>query len=317
MRIKNLQVPNSRLTEGSWHDFKILKKVSLNSNEESFFIMQDPLGYKVMMPAGYYQRYGFKTGQLIRCRVDRINCNGRMFLEPQHPFYNEGESYEFAIKGKGKQQNLTGETESFLYVEDLLGYEWKVRCISSTSNYENQGRIKCRLERIKKGKLFLRMDNDNHPYKELKSGAYYPFTIISETINPADNLRYFILEDEKLRKHILKKKHYGHYGLKPGQEINCKVQGLNEDGFLLLEPENPWYKEGEQYFFNTIEIHKLHFSDGTVQDVLLLDDPNGEPIKVFIDSNKIPFFQQKSEVSAQVKNMRKSRPELIITEAGA
>lgn len=314
MRIKNLQVPNSRLTEGSWHDFKILKKVSFNSDEESFFIMQDPLGYKVMMPADFYQQYGFEPGQMIRCRVDKINCNGRMFLEPQHPFYKEGKSYDFTLKGAGNRQNLTGETESFFYVEDVLGYEWKVRSFSSNDDYENKVIIKCHLERIKKGKLFLRKNDENHPYKDLKKGEFYPFIILSETISPEDNSRYLILEDEKQRKHLLKKKHFGHYGLKPKQVIQCKILGFNEDGFLLLEPENPWYKEGEQYFFTTIEIHKLHFSDGTIQDVLLLDDPHGEPIKVFIDPNQLSFLEKQTKIKAELLNIRKSRLEVKITE---
>jgi hypothetical protein len=317
MRIKNLQVPNSRLTEGSWHDFKILKEVFFNSNEESFFIMQDPLGYKVMMPADFYQQYGFKPGQMIRCRVDKINCNGRMFLEPQHPFYKEGNSYNFTLKGAGNWQNLTGETESFFYVEDVLGYKWKVRSFSSNDDYENKGIIKCHLERIKKGKLFLRKNDDNHPYKDLKKAEYYPFTIIGETINTEDNSRYLILEDEKKRKHVLKKKYFSHYRLKPKQIINCKINGFNEDGFLLLEPENPWYKEGEQYTFNTIEINKLHFSDGTVQNVLLLDDPHGEPIKVFINPNLLPVLENQSVVKTKLLNVRKSRLEVLITEPQA
>ncbi len=315
MRIKNLRVPNSRLTEGSWHNFKILKSVSLDNDDESWFIMLDPLGYKVMMPAAFYERYGFESGQVVRCRVDRINCNGRMFLEPQHPNYIEGKSYEFTLKGNGSRQNITGDKENYMVVEDLLGYQWKVRTLASNDYNTQNEKIWCRIERIKKGRLFLRIDNGVQPYDDLKKGKYYPFTIINETINPDDNSRYLILQDEKNRKHLLKKKHFGHYGLKPCQEINCKLTGLNEDGFLMLEPENPWYKEGNTYFFDIIEIHKLHFTDGYVQEVLLLDDPHGEPIKVFVDRDQLPYLTEQKKIKVKLISVRKSRLEVQILPA--
>ncbi len=309
MRIRNLTVSNSRLTEGSYHIFQILKIISLGT-DDTYFVMQDPLGYKVLMPAGYYTKYGFEAGRKIECRVDRINCNGRMFIEPMHPIYKEGEVYEFAIVGSGTRKNITGDDEHYIMVRDALQLEWMVRIFSDKQVHPAAQTIKCRLDRIKKGKLFLSPESDNPNVEGLETGKTYPFLIKEEKINPVDGLRYFILEDEVGRKHLLKKKYYIHYGLKPGQQVKCRVDKFTSEGFFFLEPQNPWYKTGEVYDFKTLEIHKLNFSDGTVEDVLVLDDPHGDDIKLFI--NNVESVKDKKQVTCRVTNIRKSRLELAI-----
>ncbi len=99
MAVKKINIPNARLTEGQWYTFRILKVVSLGE-DEGWFVMQDPNGYKILLPKGFYEDYGFAPGQSVSCRVDKINCNGRMFLEPGHPHYKEGEVYDLSWKAK-------------------------------------------------------------------------------------------------------------------------------------------------------------------------------------------------------------------------
>ncbi len=311
MRIRNLTVSNSRLAEGSYHFFHILKSIELGEND-SWFVMQDPLGYKVLMPAGFYEKYGFQPGQKVKCRVDRINCSGRMFLEPMHPHYTEGEVYSFQPAGEGKQKSITGDEEFFFRVKDLLGYEWKVRVNSREQIPDMQQQVRCRLNRIKKGKLHLSLENDVSQTGTLETGKSYDFLISDEKINPDDGLKYFILTAPDRSRHVLKKKYYLHYGLKKGQQIRCRVDKFTGEGYYFLEPENPWYKEGKTYAFKPLEIHKLNFSDGTIEDVLVLDDPHGEPIKQFIDSGEVEKLQNRDIVNCRVLRIRKSRIELEV-----
>ncbi|MFW5687803.1 MAG: hypothetical protein ACOCXV_02640 [Bacteroidota bacterium] len=312
MRIRNLTVSNARLTEGSYHTFTILKTVSFGA-DDSFFVMQDPNGYKVLMPACFYEKYGFAAGQKIFCRVDRINCNGRMFLEPMHPHYKEGETYTFEQLETGTQQSITGEMEYFVKVRDVLGYKWRVRVFSEKYINPEAKFLQCRLERIKKGKLFLSLHNDKPVMGGLHTGNIYPFTILEDKVNPRDNLAYWILEDHNGRKHLLRKKYYLHYSLKPGKEIRCRVEKFTSEGYFFLEPENPWYKEGQEYEFNISEIQRLHFSDGKMEDVLVLADPHGEDIKVFIPPAMVNELQGKQKVRCRIKRIRKSRIEPEIT----
>lgn len=316
MRIRDLKVSNSLLTQGSYHTFHILKTMSLG-DEENFYVMRDPLGYKVLMPAHFYTHYGFKTGQDVICRVDKINCNGRMFLEPRHPFYREGEVYDFGVVSRGIQQAITGENERFMLVRDALEQQWKVRYFSEKSEDVHSTKVKCRIERIKKGKLYLHLLSDKDAMPLPQTGSVIDCTIVDEKTHPENHQRCFILEDTSGKKHVLKKKYYLHYRLKTVQHIRCMVHNFTEDSYAFLEPENPWYKIGEEYIFKPLEIQRLHFSNGSLQYVLVLDDPHNEPVKVFVDRTWIDSLQGCQNVKCRIRDIRKSRLDLEIIEVQA
>ena len=311
MPFRSVNIPNSRLTEGQTYPFRILKSVSLGP-EDNWFVMQDPLGYKILMPKGFYEDYGFEAGQVIRCRVDKINCNGRMFLEPHHPFYAEGNVYHFEVVGKAKQQNILGEDEWLFRVKDRIGKLWDVRTWSRKLWESDPKVLPCLLERIKKGKLFLRIEGDHLSKPLLKTGKKYPFTIVDEKINPRDGFSYFILLDEQVHKHLLKKKYYTHYRLKKGMRIQCRVDKFTSEGFFFLEPEHPCYQEGKRYNFKVHRLEELVFSDGFRQKVLVLLDCFDEEVKVHVEDQQAEMLGERESVSCHVDRIRKSRLELKI-----
>jgi hypothetical protein len=307
MQIKEIIIPNSRLTEGSYHTFKLLKHQQF-SEQESLFILQDSLGYKVMLPAGYYIDYGFTEGQDMLCRVDRINCSGRMFLEPVHPVYREGEWYDFYVEGAGSRQAITGLNEYYVRVKDIHNREWDIR-LQHPFNTSLET-LTCRLERIKKGRFYLTAPLDSA--SSLVEGDEGVFLILGETIHPDDNMRYFIVEDQQGYRHIIPKRYYLHYRLKKDQQVLCRVGKMSPLGYHFLEPQNPWYKREEIYELELLELHRLRFSDGALQDVAVVDDPYNEPVKVFIDDNKTNSIINAHKVRCKVTGFRKSRPEFII-----
>lgn len=311
LRIRKVSVSNSRLQEGSYHSFTILKSMSLGDND-TYFVLRDPLGYKVLLPAHFYLHYGFEQGQEIECRVDRINCDGKMFIEPVHPFYKEGEVYKFSVLGAGSRSGITGEQEFFIKIADVFGQEWDVKVFSEKYLKSLKNTIKCRLERIKKGKLFLSIACSKPSGPGLEVGKTYTFEITDETISPSDRMRYFIVNDESGNKHILNKKYYAHYGLKVGQTIRCRVEKFTSDGFFFLEPENPWYRVGETYSFSVIEMQKLIFSDGSLQYVVLLDDLHGDPVKTFISPTQAEDIGKLTTLNCRLVRLRKSRLELEV-----
>ncbi len=307
IRVRKLKVANSRLTEGSYHHFRVIKTIEL-TERESYFVLRDPLGFKVLMPAWYYTRYGIKKEDDIRCRVDKINCNGRMFLEPVHPHYKEGEIYDFDVVDHGQQENVTGTTENYIVVRDVLDNEWKVRVQSN--RLKANSRVRCLLQRIKKGRLWLNVLDDEPDGYALEQGVSYFFTIIDEKINHEDKIRYFIVEDTSGKRHVINKKYYPHYRLRLGQQVRCRVDGITPDGFYFLEPENPWYKQGKHYNFRILELNELHYSDGTIEHVLVVEDPYGEDIKTFIDSTQAEWLKKRKTVNCLVRRIYKSRLEL-------
>jgi len=308
MQIKDLKVPNSRLVEGSYHNFEILKTVELVA-DEPYFILKDPFGYKLMMPAAFYLRYGFKNGDIITCRIDRVNCNGRMFIEPMHPVYQEEEIYNFNIVNRFSRSGLTGKPEFCFRVEDVLGYRWDVVVGKKKFNQYKDRTLDCRLERVKKGILFLHpVIGEPHLY-ELQKGSEYNLKVAGEIAVPETKNHFWVLEHPNSELYPLNKKHYSHYGIKSGTLLKCRVTGFTLDGYYNLEPENPWYKLGQVYEFNTLEINRLTYLNGTVEHVLVLDDPFNEPFKMFIEEDVVNRVKSEKRVKCVVQNIRKSRLE--------
>ena len=70
--------------------------------------------------------YHLKTGQTINCRIDKINCTGKIFIEPEHPYYKLGEIYEFPLVRIEKKNNLADSNEIFVVFTDVFNNEIKM-----------------------------------------------------------------------------------------------------------------------------------------------------------------------------------------------
>jgi hypothetical protein len=312
MAIRSIPIPNSRLTEGDTHPFAILKVISLGEGED-WFVLQDPLGYKILMPQWYYRDYGFEPGQTISCRIDKINCNGRMFLEPRHPHYEEGQAYSFEVTGSGHRINILDQDEYYLQVSDVFGNHWEVLTTHAGQVDLPPPQIRCLVKRIKKGRLFLLMEGQEAAGGGLATGRSYRFSVIDERINPEDGHSYYILEDPTGGRHLLRKKYYVHYGLGKGQEVVCRVGRLGTEGLYALEPDHPCYRTGEVAAFDVARLEELVFSDGYRQPVLVLKDCFGEEVKVHLSQDDAVRMARKQSVRGLVKDIRKSRLELDVT----
>lgn len=312
MSFKEIPIPNSRLTEGATYPFRILKSVSLGPDDE-WYVLEDPLGFKILMPKGYYRDYGFVAGQTIRCRVDKINCNGRMFLEPMHPQYAEGQVYPFDVNGSGHRINILDQEEFYLQVSDVYGNNWEVMTNRPELVDLPPDRLNCLVKRIKKGRLFLEIQGEERPAGGLTPGRTYGFAIVDERVGPDDGHSYYILKDSKGNRHLLRKKYYLHYGYRKGMRIRCKVERLGTEGHYFLEPEHPCYRPGKSYSFPVDRFEELVFSDGFRQKVMILSDCLGEDVKVHLDEPAIGPPGKQKTITARVKHIRKSRLELDVT----
>ncbi len=309
MRIRNLKVPNSRLVEGSYHTFEILKIIEPEPGNPQF-VLKDPLGYKVLMHAIFYKNYGFSNGNKIVCRVDRVNCNGLMFLEPMHPIYKEGEVYFFEIIGKKTVTGFSGKSGFAFVVADALGNQWDIMVKPSFLDSFTIGDvIRCYLERIKKGKFFLRPVLPDNLAGGLTIGEYQHFVIQGEYFEKSNKNHYWVLLGQDGEHYPVNKKYYTHYGLKTGQNILCRATGFTLDGYYFLEPENPWYQIGLEYEFKALEINRLEYLNGTQEYVLVLDDPFNEPFKMFIDQEDVERVRNQKMVRCLLQNIKKSRLE--------
>ena len=85
-----------KIEEGIDLDFKVINLVMLQDGR-NYYILEDPNEMKHFIDAETYANYGIEIGQMIQCRVAKINCTGRIYLEPVHPIYQEGQTYYFEV----------------------------------------------------------------------------------------------------------------------------------------------------------------------------------------------------------------------------
>lgn len=142
------------LEAGRQYDLKIHKMLHLADNQ-SYYVGIDKNGLKHLVPEHYYKHYDIKPGDIVKCRLDRINCLGRFFFEPEHPFYKRGEIYHFALKSLSKRNSENLVTAK---VADKSGREWETLPFEPEGSLqENLKTVLCRVLALKKARLYLQV----------------------------------------------------------------------------------------------------------------------------------------------------------------
>ncbi|MBW6492464.1 MAG: hypothetical protein K0B15_14870 [Lentimicrobium sp.] len=297
--IRSISYNNARFSEGSVVEFTVLKKVELSENE-AYYVLLDPKGYKILLPAEAYSHYGFKQATRIKCRVDKVNCSGQVFIEPLHPYYEEGKIYMFEIKG---HKAITEEGKVIHYIlelSDALGMSCNVKIEpTSPEEYLKAGKIRCLVSRIKKARLYLRPESELN--SSLLPGTYYPF-LIKELKD-----EFYTMIDSEGNFYRLEAQWYKNYNLRKGKKINCRFVHYAEDGTLNFEPENPIYKEGQTYEFAVRYFQKIEYADATFDLTAIADDIFGEEAHIKIPAELTPLLSKKNTLTARVDRIRKSR----------
>lgn len=134
------------LLEGEEHPFEISNCIQLQDNE-LYYVLCDVNHLKHFMPAKPYENYNLKIGTVITCRIDKINCTGRIHLEPRHPVYERAKEYLFKLKNDTHSCD-----DSFILVKDLYGNEIKIAYPDPQNLIrEKHSHIKCKVIAVKKG----------------------------------------------------------------------------------------------------------------------------------------------------------------------
>jgi hypothetical protein len=239
------------LEEGSWYGFDVRKEIQLPDDSLAWILVDDH-DVKYMLPAIYYKDYGIQPGDHIQCRVDKINCTGKIYLEPAHPYYRQGRTYTFDVVSKSTQPDRYDDMRVFWHVRDIFGKEMHIpapedyRCVNLPKI------VHCKVLRIKKGELHLTHVHNIKTINTLSVGQTYEFEVF-ETEHEFEGEKWIILNGLDGQKHTLKHKHFKDYGFETGDRISCEVVDIDEDEQPILEPEHPFYKIGQQYTFPLAE----------------------------------------------------------------
>jgi hypothetical protein len=146
MRFKGGFYFKQKLVQGRNYVFRVHNLVKLQ-DEEEYFILEDPFKIKHFIPAKYYRNYNFQIGHDIICHVDKINCTGRVFLEPHHPVYEKKGIYEFRIKEiEVKPGGITAIT-----ILDVFDNQINISSNYKSSICRDNNTIKLKISNVKKG----------------------------------------------------------------------------------------------------------------------------------------------------------------------
>ena len=143
-------------SEGQTLGFKILRVVILPDNNE-YYLLESLVGNRYMMRKSYYENYNLKIGSVINCNIDKINCSGKIFMEPEHPVYRTGSNYGFKVVDVFSENNIFEKEIRGYVVEDL--FKNKIKVISKVDRKQQPEFLNCFIVRIKKGIPVLSINN--------------------------------------------------------------------------------------------------------------------------------------------------------------
>jgi hypothetical protein len=281
----------SQLQPGDKYLFRIIREV-FPDEQEKYWVLESPFKTRHLLVKSMYPDCNFKPGENILCRIDKINCSGKIFLEPENPFYKEGGYYDFVFDHTELITNTIGEKQLVAVMTGIHRERGVLPQAADIQSLRNGDKVNAAVLRIKKGILIL-SENLERQFKYLQ---FYKFRIAGEGINHKNN-NVFILEDDKGRKCSVQKDNYKYYGLKTGDILNCKITGFNIDGSCIPEPEHPYLKAGRVYKFRWVRQEIMQKSGKEHHDIHIVRDYKGNEQAVApVDDELLKAFKNKESL---------------------
>lgn len=287
-----------KFVEGEEHSFQVINLAEL-PDEGTFFVLRHASTRRLLLPYETYKKYKIEIGTQLICRIDRVNCTGKVFLEPKHPIYIEGLTYNFPI---------ISHNNSFITVNDCFANEIRVEVPEDISVKGNLSEINLKVLKVKKGKPILSFIDDSRNRFDYLTGKSLTFLISAISKNNFDEDVY-VLKSNMLPKAELKVRHYTNYGFTIGYQVEAKVLGINEYGLLKVEPKNPFYSLGELYEFT---INSFEMSESDSEPVVVVADDRGTKIGIPITGSDKVKLNEKTRIFCRVIGFRKGKPKLEI-----
>ncbi len=294
------------LKQACSYKFIIHKKLELTGDNNIQYILVGPADKKYLLNGEFYTHYNLKIGQEINCRVDKINCSGQIFLEPDHPHYNIGESYMFPVKELRTGLDPWGKEQHSAVVIDKNNIVWNCVINRQTRIEPGKTEIECVVSKIKKGSIFLMLKDYVDDMSKLLDGEFYKFKVIGERI--INDKEYIILEDPFSIKHKIIKEYYSHFNYTIGQLITARIKDRWPDMSYKIEPNNPRYLIGGIYKFKVIRLDLVFNAIGEVIGVFQLEDSYGleTPVVAMNWQVNSPKYHPE-EIRCRVVNYKKGK----------
>lgn len=278
--------------EGDIIQISLIRETGLNEAEQ-FYLFQTKEGDKFLLDQSMYKHYNFTPGQIIQARIDRINCSGKIFIEPEHPLYKDLHFYDFSVS-----DIRSISQDANIVVEDCFNNSVPVKVHPEKAK---QNSLKLGVAFVRKGVPVL-FDPDLDKKFSYKEREIYSFKI--KNIKPnREGEEEIILCDEEGILQYLPAHFYSHYQFKKDQNIRCEIVRILPGRRLSLEPIHPYLIKGELVHLTYVSLlseeerkfhrHKLHkLRDENGQIFLLSDRFLNEDLKKGIHQYKIDAFKK-------------------------
>ncbi len=291
-----------KLKEGKRYDFLVEKTLRIGDN--NYYLLKSPGDDKYLLRKEYYEHYDIQPGENINCRVDKINCRGEVYLEPENPYYTEGKNYDFRITGRDLRLIDSGEIIPVLLVMDKFDNELVVpiNCIGAY-DIDKHEYINLKIWRINKGRIFFE-DPDSGKQGEYEEGDNVYEFLIRDKMTGVDGRDYYIVSDQSNSHHVIPADQYSHYGLKPGGNFKGRFIKYHDSGQYRVEPQNPYYIPGKKYEFKLISVHDKPDGPGKI---LIVGDRHGLRHEVTVPGD----YQLQETLFFRVDKIRKGWPLLV------
>ena len=253
------------LEEGRTYIFDALKTIELPGGGTNL-VLAGPDSKKYLLPLEFYKGYNLSAPGRVRCRVDKINCSGKVFLEPEHPVCREGLSYDFEVISILEFHDEKGVLHESVTVADPLGNLVIAPREMINTRPVRGDKIRLRIDRISKGKLRFGLKSGTDKLIRLEEDKSYEFTIARIVAGP-DGDRYFVALDSFGDEHLLAVRYYSHYGFDSGTLFRGKVARYSSGGRKTIEPENPWFKPDDILKVKLVSYIFLETGEGFLAEV--------------------------------------------------
>ncbi len=294
--------------------FTISGHIFLPGTHIGNWVLTGPGKKKYLLEEQHYTHYHLEIGQRIRCHVDKMNCSGKIFLEPQHPYYIARKTYDFPVSRVSEPMHLCGTTHFLVTLKDVDGRDCICMVELPEEAASNLKHLTCRVNRIQKGVLELTVPTKRRRHLHLKQGRKYQFTV--KDVSFIGENKYYILKDTKDVSHHLLFEDYSHYDMQIDDVIEATVIRHNLHNLqCVIEPVHPYYKVGEIYPFRFLKLVKSIDAVGNEQAVMLVEDRYHKTIKVKpLDWQLTAGNYAPGEVLCEVTRIKKGKPMLLAVD---
>ncbi len=267
----------NKLKEGEWYSLKIVKHIEFE--EEWYFVLETPFKTRITMLSEPYKSYSFKIGEEIQCKVDKVSCSGKIYLEPEHPFYKVDNTYSFEFMESKTIESLYGDTLDVLYFKDKLNNSIEIPSWKSFLAPEKY--INLKVLRIKKAQLIAFPEDS--PFITLYDDKQkLSLTFIEKFKNQTGDIVYLVV-DQLGGLNIIPAKYFSLIEIPQNFKLNAIAVKHPTNNFFYIEPEHPKYKKGNTYPFvvKDIKVNRNTLNDNNIPEIsLILKDDIFEEYKM-------------------------------------